>query len=106
MALENSPLESEELCRLIRLLGERAERAVHQRDAPGELQALIAQWRCSPSKAASPVPGDRTWHGLPKSNRHAQPPCRVLWDESRVRADGRYATLRRPDGAAHRPYPC
>jgi len=58
MALTIPPLESGELCRLIHPRGERAELAVHLRDAPGELLALIAQWRCWLSPAASPVPGD------------------------------------------------
>ena len=43
MALTIPPLESGELCRLIHPLGERAERAVRLRDAPGELPAVIEQ---------------------------------------------------------------
>src|SRR5215470_11718040 len=59
MALKSLPLESAELCRLIHPRGERAERAVHRRDAPGELPAGIERWRCSLSKPASPTPRDR-----------------------------------------------
>src|SRR5262245_10040179 len=58
MAPEGFPLESAEFDRLIHPLGQRAERAVHQPDAPGELPALIEDWRCSRCKAASPVRGD------------------------------------------------
>src|SRR5436190_22565946 len=52
-------LASEELWRLTRLLGARAEQAVHRPDEPGALPAPIERWRCSPSKAASPVQQDR-----------------------------------------------
>src|SRR5205814_1277964 len=38
--------KSEELCRLTRLLGSRAEQAVHRPDEPGVLPAPIERWRC------------------------------------------------------------
>jgi hypothetical protein len=58
MIPERRPSKSGELCRLIRLLGPRAEQAVHQADEPGALPVRIEQWRCSRSKAASPVHKD------------------------------------------------
>src|SRR5205823_4760566 len=58
MIPERRLLKSGELCRLIRLLEPRAEQAVHQPDEPGALPAPIGQWRCSRSKAASPIQKD------------------------------------------------
>ena len=78
MVLETPPLESGELCRLIRPRGERAVQAVHRLAAPGGLPAAIEQSGCSRLKAASPAREDRLRRALfsfCSGERHVGYPC-------------------------------